>query len=223
MVFPIRRPLAALLTILACSPQDPDPSKPTTAAPAEPTPKRSEDADAAARGSGRVLEDAPVPLAAILGKGPPQVEQLLGEPTQTLQNRISCARFLPERVFFSCVQEARSYADRSGKLEQISIEYEDGRAAAVALTGLVGEGDFSPEKALAVAGLELPGKHRVFHPQENETVWDYWNGEARLIVDGRQHRVQVSVVDGEWPRSKVEVLVNHPLSDDERARIKNPG
>jgi len=171
---------------------------------------------------GRVLADAPVPLASILGKGAAHVEQLLGEPTEKIQNRISCARFLPERVFFSCEQEARSYADRSGKLGQISIEYEDGRAASVALTGLVGEGEFSPEKALAVVGLELPGEHRIFEPQENVTVWDYWNGEARLIVDGRQHRVQVSVVDGEWPRSKVEVLLNHPLDDDERARVKTP-
>ena len=50
-------------------------------------------------------------------------------------------------------------------------------------------------------------------------VWEYGNDRARLLVDGLQHRVTVSVVDGDWQRSKVEVINNNPLDEDETSRV----
>lgn len=227
-------PIAVLVLALtsACSPQpgeggERSPSKAEAGAPASEdasdAPKPKSDGDSGARAQGRVLADAPIALGSVLGHAPADAEKVLGEPIETGSNRISCVRFLPERVFFACEQEARAYTDRSGKLEGIRVEYEDGKAASISMTGLVGEGEFSPEKALAIAGLELPGEYRTIEPQAGVKVWDYWNTEARLVLDGKQYRVQVSVIDGEWPRSKVEVMINHPLSDDEKSRIKPAG
>lgn len=172
---------------------------------------------------GKVAETAPIPIGELLGKSTEEVEKTLGEATEKSSSRISCVRFLPDRVFFSCEEELRRYEDKTGTATGIAVDYEDGVAASIALTGLVGEGDFTPQAALALVGLELPGTSRTANPKENVTVWDYWNGEARLVIGGKQHRVQVSVIDGEWPRSKVEVLVNHPLTEDEKSRVKQAG
>lgn len=226
--------LLALTLSFACSPQASDGGakhEATKANEAEQTPPADGDGHAnegdgvapKQQAMGRVLPDAPIPLGGVLGHGPEEAEKILGAPTETGSRRISCVRFLPERVFFACEQEARQYADKTGKFETLHVEYEDGKAASVSMSGLVGEGEFSPEKALAIVGLELPGEHRSIQPQPDVTVWDYWNTEARLVLDDKQYRVQVSVIDGEWPRSKVEVMLNHPLTDDEKSRIKPVG
>lgn len=223
--------LAVALTA-ACSTQSGDPGAKKDTKQAASTARSEADAKAETKSEtkadtekkmGRVLPDAPIPLGEVLGKSPDDAEKVLGEPIETGSSRISCVRFLPDRIFFSCQQEARTYADHSGKVEGIKVEYEDGKAASVALTGLVGEGDFSPEQALTVAGLELPGEYRTIQPKPEVKVWDYWNGEARLLIDDKQYRVQVSTVNGEWPRSKVEVMINHPLTEDEKSRVKPVG
>jgi hypothetical protein len=221
----------SITLVVACSPQPRDggtdkgaskSAEKSDGARDENDGKAPED-EKAAQTMGRILPDAPIPLHEVLGHAPADAEKVLGEPTETGSSRISCVRFLPDRTFFACEQEARAYADKSGKFEGIRVEYEDGKAASIALTGLVGEGDFSPEQALTIVGLELPGEFRTIKPKPEVEVWDYWNSEARLVLDGKQYRVQVSVVDGEWPRSKVEIMINHPLTDDEKSRIKPAG
>jgi hypothetical protein len=167
-----------------------------------------------------------VDLSVLLHRTPEQVEALLGKPTDTGVQRISCVRFVPERVFFACEQEARFYAHP--QLDRLVVEYEDGLSAAVSLVGLQGEGEFNPDKALALAGLALPGNPResapVFglgdDPDKKVQAWDWFNSQARMRVDGLQFRVRVSTVNGEWKGSKVEVINNNPLDDEQRKRIK---
>ena len=59
-------------------------------------------------------------------------------------------------------------------------------------------------------------------PGDVVDVWVWGNSSARLLVDDLEHRVRLSVINGEWRRSKVEVINNHPLDADQRARIKLP-
>ena len=189
----------------------------------EPT-KKAEPANPtdSSRFTGKGLVD----LSKLLHQSPETVEALLGKPTETGSQRISCVRFVPERVFFACQQEARFYAHP--ELERIVVEYEDGRAATIQLVGLQGEGEFSPDKALAIAGLALPGNPRVTNPpfgmgdtpDQKVQAWDWFNGEARMRVEGQQFRVRVSVVNGEWKRSKIEVINNNPLDEAQRGRVK---
>jgi hypothetical protein len=167
-----------------------------------------------------------VDLSVLLHRSPDQVEAILGKPTETGKQRISCVRFVPERVFFACEQEARFYTHP--QLERLVVEYEDGVATTISLAGLQGEGEFNPDKALAIAGLALPGNPRESkptfglgdEPDQNVQAWDWHNSEARMRVEGQQYRVRVSVVNGEWKRSKVEVINNSPLDAEQRKRIK---
>lgn len=167
-----------------------------------------------------------VDLSALIHKSPEQVEALLGKPTESGKQRISCVRFVPERTFFACEQEARFYAHP--QLDRIVVEYEDGLSAAVSLVGLQGEGEFNPDKALALAGLALPGNPRASQPAfgmgddptQQVQAWDWYNSAARLRVDGQQFRVRVSVVNAEWKRSKVELINNTPLSAEQQKRVK---
>ena len=226
---------ALAMTCFACSPQPSDSGAEGGKAGAEDgkadekrtdekkTDEKKADTKKPDQPMGKVADAAPIPIGALVGKSPEEVEKTLGEATEKTSSRISCVRFLPDRVFFSCEQELRRYEDKTGTATGIAVDYEDGVAASIALTGLVGEGDFSADAALALVGLELPGTARTANPKENVTVWDYWNGEARLVFGGKQYRVQVSAIDDEWQRSKVEILVNHPLTDDEKSRIKKAG
>ena len=137
-------------------------------------------------------------------------------------------RFLPERVFYACEQSARIYDHE--QFEQIRVDFEDGYAAQVTLSGLPGEGDFDPEAALASVGVSLPDKPKHDNPSmgmggEPGDVVDRWvwgNSSARLRVDDLEHRVQLSVVNGDWRRSKLEIIVNHPLTPEQAAKIKLP-
>ncbi len=176
---------------------------------------------------GRLTKGDVVPLAKILNRTLQEAEKVLGEPTDRGSGRISCVRFVPDRVFFKCEQETRVYDGSKLNLKFVDVEYEDGRAASVSLIGLPGDGPFDLERALSLVGLDLPGEPHHKQPTEflpgdasDVRVWDFGNSAARLLVDGLQHRVQVSVVDSDWARAKIKVIVNHPLNADQTARIR---
>jgi hypothetical protein len=175
------------------------------------------------------VQDGIVRVDAIMGRSPDEVAGILGEPSSFSEQPVSCVRLLPDRVFFSCKHEFAVYAAPEGAAEQIELEFEDGKATVLAVAGLVGEGPFDAERALELVGLELPGKPMLKHPefqdrmaqktQNTVDLHSWWNGEARLILGGKEHRVEVSVVNGEWRRSKVKVVENHPLDADQQARV----
>lgn len=175
---------------------------------------------------GQLVANELINLNAIVNKTPAEVDAELGPPKNTGSDRISCVRFVPERVFFACEQEIRIY--EHPKFESVRVEFEDGRAATVALAGLPGEGAFNPDAALALVGVRLPDGPRHDNPSlgmggDSEAVVDRWewsNTRARLLVDGLQFRVRLSVVNGEWSRAKFELINNNPLDADQQARIK---
>src|SRR5690606_26110957 len=124
-----------------------------------------------------------------------EVEAVLGAAEQVGSDQVSCVRFVPERVFFACQQEIRLY--QHPPFEQIRVEFEDGRAANVALSGLPGEGTFNLDAALASVGVSMPDAPTHDNPAlgvggESDAVVDRWewsNSRARLRVDGLEHRV----------------------------------
>ena len=179
---------------------------------------------------GRLSASEHIDLRQLVNKTIAEVDAVLGEPTGTGSDRVSCVRFVPERVFFACKQDIRVYAHP--KFETIRVEFEDERAAIVAVAGLPGEGSFEPKAALALVGLELPGEPRHDNPPldsfggggSSEVVdrWEWGNSRARLLIDGLEHRVRLTVVNGEWGRAKVEVINNNPLSPEQKERITLP-
>lgn len=174
---------------------------------------------------GRFVEDGPVPWTQLLRKTPEEVEKVLGPHTDIGSGRITCVRFLPERTFFECKQEMRIY-DLDG-FESLYVDYEDGKAATVAVTGFEkGEQGVEPNNALQLAGLELPvaGKKREMQGDDGSaTIWEWFNSLARLKVGEDQFMVRLSTVDDDWNKTKLEVIVNSPLTDDEKSRIKAAG
>jgi hypothetical protein len=169
--------------------------------------------------SGRVL-DGPLPIAGLIGKPPAEVEAQLAEPLGKGMARESCVRFVPDRTWFKCQFALQRYGDKSGAYKAVSVEYEDGKATALAYEGLLrAEGTIEPKTALAYVGLELPGEPKLDTPAPDTNVWSWFNATARLRIDGRQYRVIVSSVGDDWARTKVEVKLNDPLSDDEKSRI----
>jgi hypothetical protein len=178
---------------------------------------------------GRIVASQYIDLRTLANKPIAEVEAVLGEPTSTGTDRVSCVRFVPERVFFACEQEIRVYPHR--EFEFIRIEFEDGRAAMVALSGLPGDGPFDPKAALVAVGLELPGEPKHDNPPLNAPQaggepgavvdrWEWGNSRARLLIDGLEHRVRLTTVNGEWRRAKLELINNHPLTADQKQRIK---
>jgi hypothetical protein len=216
---------AFLLSSFACSPQ----SEKTGAKSGDGAEEKSGEGEKGgdnktepAGNLGQISSDTPVPLKDLLGQPPDAVEKVLGEPSATESNRISCIRWVPERVFFACEQELRRYPNE--KLTHfIEVDYEDGRAATVAMVGLKSDSSFSLDAVMKAAGLSLPGKPKLTHPRDSVSVWTFWNAQARLLVNEKQYYVRISVVDDEWERSKVEVIVNHPLTPDQESRIKKRG
>jgi hypothetical protein len=162
-----------------------------------------------------------------VNKTPAEVEAVLGKAQQVGSDRVSCVRFVPERVFFSCEQEIRLY--QHPPFESIRIEFEDGRAANVALEGLPGQGVFNIDAALALVGVVLPEAPSHDNPplgvggDPGDVVdrWEWRNSRARLRVDGLEHRVRVSVVNSDYRRAKLEIINNNPLSPEQTARIKS--
>lgn len=209
-------------------PQDGDADKADPKADPKPGPKADDKAgpkaddkagDKADPKKAVLSESAPVDIAAILQKDEAAVHEILGEPTERGSDRKTCARFVPKLVRFECDVHSEYWIPGPAGLERLSVEFEDGKASAVGMVGLVGEGDFTPDKGLEFAGLSLPGEPFEQKPKPEVTVWDYFNPAARLIVDGKEHRVLVSIVDDEWRKSKIEVRLNHALTDDEEARV----
>lgn len=178
---------------------------------------------------GSISKTDAVDFTALVHKTPEQVEAVLGAHEESGSDRVSCVRFVPERVFFACEQEIRTYNHPA--FEKIRIEYEDGRSARVGIIGLPGSGELEPTSALALVGLSVPGEPRSWTeamstrdgtPDGTAHIWEWGNSSAKLLVDGQQQRVRLSIVDDNWARSKVELINNNPLTDAQKARIKLP-
>lgn len=178
---------------------------------------------------GSVTKTEVIDLNAIVNKTPEEVEALLGANEGAGSDRISCVRFVPERVFFACKQELRVY--KHPEFEEIRVDFEDGLAAQVALIGLPGSGEFEPKAALGLVGVSVPGEARERSEAVstndgsaggNARIWEWGNSSARLILGGQQQRVRLSIVEDDWARTKLELINNHPLNDEQKARIKQP-
>jgi hypothetical protein len=175
---------------------------------------------------GQLRTSEHIDLNLLVNKTPAEIEAVLGAAQDSGSDRVSCVRFVPERVFFACVQEIRVYQHPS--FEQIRVEFEDGRAANVALSGLPGEGSFNLDVALASVGVSMPETPSHDNPppgiggEPGDVVdrWEWSNARARLRVDGLEQRVRVSVVNSEYRRAKLEIINNNPLSSEQAARIK---
>ena len=185
--------------------------------PATPSPAKADAAPVAELGA--VLDEAPLPLASILGADPKTAESHLGDVQGKGGQRKSCVRFVPKRTFFECAHAWQRYADKTGHFETIEMLYEDGKAASMVFEGPKGEGEFSPEAALRYVGLRLPGKPTESAPNEEVKRWSWFNSEARLLIGGRQYRVEVSNIGGAWDKTRVDVLLNDPLTDAQKAKI----
>lgn len=171
---------------------------------------------------GKFVEDGPVPWTQLLRKSPEEVEKLVGEPKDSGEGRITCVRFVPERVMFECEEEIRLY-DLEG-FETLAIEYEDGKAANVSVVGFQNaEQEVSAANALALVGLELPVNGKMREVDGEATLWEWFNSLARLKIDDDQFMVRLSTVEKDWARTKLEVIVNSPLTEDEKSRIKATG
>src|SRR5690606_8156271 len=67
-----------------------------------------------------------------------------------------------------------------------------------------------------------PEAGRQSQPAPGVLLWSWFNNHARLKIHDREHRVAVSIVEGDRARARVEVMENHPLTDDQKARILPP-
>jgi hypothetical protein len=166
---------------------------------------------------GRIVA-GPLPIADMLGHAPAEVQAKLGDPLGKGEARESCVRYVPDRVWFRCQHAVQRYADPTGTFEAVGVEYEDGKASALAFDGMQVTGPFDPTAALRHVGLELPAPPKLSEPAAGTKVYAWFNSSARLLIHGRQYRVQVSVVEDDWQRAKVELVLNDPLSPDEQAR-----
>ena len=125
----------------------------------------------------------------------------------------------PEKTWFKCKHTWQRYADKTGTAEAIEVTYEDGKAVSIAFVQLAGEGPFNPVQALKMIGVELPDPPKLSRPEANVKLWSWWNSAARLVIGGRQYRVEVSIVDDAWANSKVDIILNDTLNEAEKARV----
>lgn len=193
---------------------DSAPSAPAAPAPAAPAAPKTEPPLA------QVREDVPLPLTKLLGRPIAEVQAELGEPLDKGMMRETCFRFAPAKTHFTCRYAQRRYADKTGNFGSVRVAYEDGVASAVAYDGWVhGSGAFTPEALLGAVGLSLPGPGKLQEPGPGVRLWTWFNGQARLLIGGKQHRVELSIVDEDWSRSRLEVLMNHPLTPEQQALV----
>jgi hypothetical protein len=222
--------LAFGLLLAACEGANPSPAggSPAASAPAAPVAGPAVKAPAAsvtgANTAGltlaQVREDVPLPLTKLLGRPIAEVQAELGEPLDKGMMRKSCFRFAPARTHFTCRYALRTYADRTGNFKSVRVAYEDGVATAAAYDGwLHGSGAFTPEALLTAVGLTLPTSGKLQEPGPGVRLWTWFNGQARLMIAGKQHRVEVSIVDDDWSRSRLEVVMNHPLTPEQQALL----
>ena len=158
----------------------------------------------------------------MLGKAPAEIQPRLGDPTGKGMTRKSCLRFLPERTWFQCAYSFQRYVDPTSTYDAISVTYEDGLSAGLTFEGVPGEGAFEPKAALAQLGVTLVGEPKLSKPEENVELWSWFNGAARLRVHGRQYRVEISSIEGKWETSKVEFILNDPLTATQKATVRAP-
>jgi len=169
---------------------------------------------------GKVLPTAPIPLGDFLGAAPEVAEGFLGEPVSKGGKKESCLRFVPAKTWFKCINVWQRYADKTGTAKVIHVTYEDKKAASIAFDGLTGgSGPFNPKAALALVGLDLGNVPKLSRPADDVKLWAWWNADARLMIGGRQYRVEVSTVGDSWETGKVELILNDPLNDDEKTRV----
>jgi hypothetical protein len=222
---PARGGIWLLLAACGGSP-DPAPAKSEPALqPAPPTvdaPAKAP-AQAPAKAAAKLAEardDVPLAPTKILGQPVADVQAQLGEHLTKGMMKNSCIRFVPERTFFTCKYALQRYKDKTGNFEALQIGYEDGKAVSVAYDGWKhATGPFTPEAMLAAVGLTLPEPGVESSPAPNVRLWSWFNNRARLVLGGKQYRVEVSVIDGEWARSRVEVILNDPLTSEQKAVI----
>jgi len=166
-----------------------------------------------------VRDDVALPLTSLLGRAPQDVEAMLGDPPGKGFAKESCVRFAPKRIFFGCKFVSQTYADKTGTFGSVTVDYEDGLSARVAFNGLPGAGPLTWEEALEIVGLELPRAPAIDSPADGVTLWSWYNGAARLFIGDKQYRVEASVVRDDRSRAKVDVILNHPLSPEQEAKI----
>ncbi len=123
-------------------------------------------------------------------------------------------------MWFDCSYAFQRYEDPTGTYAAVQVGYEEGVATELAFEAIPGTGDFDPKAALRSVGLILPGNAKLDKPAEGVQRWSWFNSEARLLVHDLQYRVEVTVIDGQWARSQVRVTLNHPLSAEQKARIR---
>ncbi len=218
--------LALGLLLAACEGANPSPAASAPAAPVvDPAAKAPEaPVTAGAKTAGltlaQVREDVPLPLTKLLGRPIAEVQAELGEPLEKGMVRKSCFRFAPARTHFTCRYALRTYADRTGNFKSVRVAYEDDVSSAVAYDGwLHSSGAFTPEALLTAVGLTLPTPGKLQEPGPGVRLWTWFNGQARLLIAGKQHRVEVSIVDEDWSRSRLEVVMNHPLTPEQQALV----
>ncbi|MGB1274106.1 MAG: hypothetical protein ACPG77_00025 [Nannocystaceae bacterium] len=195
------------------------PDKPEPARPAQtPEPPAADGSDALAKADPAL----PLALVKLLGKAPPDVEALLGEHKTKGARSGSCVRFVPNRVFFKCSRVWQTYADKTDRFRAVEVMWEDALSASVAFDFKPSEQPFTREGALAMVGLELPGKPGETTPAEGVTVWRWFNNTARLLFDDKQHIVELST-KGSWETSRLTVTLNHPLTAEQQQLVVKTG
>lgn len=168
----------------------------------------------------QVSPDVPLPLPAILGVPVAEVEKKLGAPTGKGMMRSTCVRFVPDRTFFSCKYTTQRYADPSDNFSGVAVEYEDGIASGVAFDGWKkATGPVEPAPLLAAIGLTLPEQPDVDAPADGVRRWNWFNHKARLLLGGKQYRVEMSTVGDSWERTRIEIVLNEQLTAEQKAKI----
>jgi len=222
------------LLVAACGgpstsrPSGPDPNQataPQKAPEAKVSPTEPAKAPAEAPAKLAVIrDDVPLPLTKILGQPVADVQALLGEHLGKGMARDSCVRLVPDRTFFACKYALQSYADKTDNFRAVQVAFEDGVATEVAFDGWKhATGPFDPQALLTAVGLTLPEPGAESTPDANVRLWAWFNHIARLVIAGKQYRVELSVINDEWSRSRVEIVLNHPLTPEQKAKILPPG
>jgi hypothetical protein len=207
---------------LAACQGSPGPAGPTPTAAAQ-APAKAEPPAKPQPPLAQVREDVPLPLPAVLGVPVAEVEKKLGAPTGKGMMRSTCVRFVPERTFFACKYTTQRYADPHGNFAGVSIEYEDGIATGIAFDGWKkATGPVEPAPLLAAIGLTLPEQPDVDTPAEGVRRWQWFNHKARLLLGGKQHRVEMSTAGDSWERTRIEIVLNEQLTPEQKAKIVQP-
>lgn len=203
------------------------PAQPARTEPARTEPARPEPATEPAKAEparpetlARVREDVALPLPALLGQPAEPALAKLGDKQGAAMIKKTCVRYTPERVFFACSYAMQRYADPTGTFRGVTVELEDGLIASAAFDGWTkGTGPVEPAPLLAAIGLELPEPPEVDTPAEGVRRWRWFNHLARLRIGGKQYRVEMSAAGDAWERTRIEVVLNEPLTEQQKAKL----